>query len=51
MRRSLISDHLNVARNRFYWFTLPELLESLGFSPIEAGRQIAWGLVFSPNWG
>ncbi len=50
MRTSLIADHLNVERNRFYWFTLPDMLTGLGFSAIAAGRQIAWHLVFSPTW-
>ena len=50
MKRSLIADHLNLARDRFYWAILPELLERLGFSTFEAGRQIAWGVVYSPTW-
>jgi len=50
MQHSLIADHLNVSRNRFYWFILPETLEKLGFSPLEAGKAIAWYLVSTPSW-
>jgi hypothetical protein len=50
MRHSLIADHLNVARDRYYWLILPDMLQALGFSAMEAGRQIAWYLVFSPTW-